>query len=378
MFPGVVIAGIICVISLMSLCAPKQEMLTVENRRASSRPSFSLADWMDGDYQERLQNYVEDHVVLRQEWIDLKCLADELFLLKTEEDGILLGKDGQMFTKEFVAADENERYYKNVAELVTFTNTATVPTTVILVPSPGTVLSECLPKYAPMASEDILLDHMENELQTLCTVLDVRDTLRAHKEEYIYYRTDHHWTTLGAYYAYLDFCESSGKEPCDPDWGQAVQVADFYGTHYARTRYILTRPDTISYFPADNQMVVYRVIGDAVFEAQEPQAVIDSAQFEEYDKYAAFLGGNNGYSIIAGQGEGKILVVKDSYANCFVPFLLSNYEQVGVADYRNYVYSLSNLVEKEGYDEILFLYSLQGFADDTGLVSINRPAADGS
>lgn len=373
MFPSVVILGIICVISLMSLFAPKQEMLTLENRKASSMPSFSFADWVSGDYQERLQNYVNDHVAFRQKWIDLKCFVDEMFLLKTEEDGILLGKDGQMFTKEFVVSNENEIFYKNISTLVTFLETAKVPVTVTLVPSPATILSERLPEYAPMASEDILLDYVRNELQPLCTVLEVKDTLRAHKDEYIYYRTDHHWTTLGAYYAYLDFCKVNGKEPCDLDWGQAVQIGDFYGTHYFKTRYILTRPDIITYFPTDSRMVVCKVIGDAAFEAQEPQEVIDLGQLSRYDKYAAFLGGNNGYSVIEGQGEGKILVVKDSYANCFVPFLLSNYEQVGVVDYRSYAYGLLNLVEKEGYDEILFLYSLQGFAKDTGLVSINRP-----
>lgn len=376
MLPSVVIMVIVCVISLISLFAPKQEMLTIENRKASSMPSFSLEDMMSGDYQERLQNYVDDHVMLRQEWIDLKCLTDEMLLLKTEEDGILLGKDGQMFTKEFVTADENERFYKNVSELVTFAGTAEVPVTVMIVPSPAVILQEQIPAYAPMISEDNMLDYAKSELGTLCTVLDVRDTLRAHKDEYIYYRTDHHWTTLGAYYAYLDFCKSSGKEPCEPDWEQAVQIENFYGTHYSKTRSALTRPDTITYFPTENQMVVYKVTGDAVFEAQDAQAVIDSAQFDEYDKYAAFLGGNNGYSTIAGQGEGKILVVKDSYANCFVPFLPGNYEQVGVADYRNYAYSLSNLVEKEGYDEILILYSLQGFAGDTALVSINRPVVE--
>ena len=246
----------------------------------------------------------------------------------------------------------------------------------MLVPSPSTILPERLPENAPMISEDVLLEYMENELQSLCTVLRVKDTLCAHKDEYIYYRTDHHWTTLGAYYAYVDFCKSREKEPCNPDWNQTVHIKNFLGTHYSKTRYIWTTPDEISYFPTDNQMIVYKVIGDATFESQSQQAVVNVAQFDEYDKYTAFLNGNNGYSVIAGQGEGRILVVKDSYANCFVPFLLNNYEQIGVVDYRNYAYNLSNLAMKEGYDEILFLYSLQGFAKDTGLVAINRPVSD--
>lgn len=373
MFPSIMIFGIICLLSLLSLFAPKQEMLTIENRKAASLPSFSLADWIAADWQEGLGNYVDDHVAFRQEWINLKCFVDEMFFLQTEEDGILLGKDGQMFTKEFVSVKENKQFIKNISELVSFAETTNVPVSVMLVPSPSTIFPERLPKNAPMASEDDLLEYMENELQPKCTVLRVKDTLSAHKDEYIYYRTDHHWTTLGAYYAYVDYCQSREKEPCDPDWNQAIHIENFYGTHYSKTRYILTVPDEIIYFPTDNPMVVYKVTGDAAFEAQSPQAVINTVRFDEYDKYAAFLDGNNGYSVIKGEGEGKILVVKDSYANCFIPFLLSNYEQIGVSDYRNYAYNLSNLVEKEGYDEVLFLYSLQGFADDTGLVAINRP-----
>ena len=76
----------------------------------------------------------------------------------------------------------------------------------------------------------------------------------------------------------------------------------------------LTKSDTISYFPADNNMVIYKVTGDAEFEPQPPQSIIQEEKLGQYEKYAAFLDGNNGYSVIEGDGEGKILVVKDSYA----------------------------------------------------------------
>lgn len=374
--PGITALTLPLLLLLGSLLAPSQELLPVENRKAASMPAFSLDSWLSGDYAEGIQSYVNDHVAFRQGFIQAKCFVDELLLMQTEEDGILLGKDGQMFTKEFVSEEGQEQLFQNLDSLDTFAKDAKVPVTVMIVPSANTILSEKLPSNAPMEEENAILDTINDCLAQHSIVVDVRDTLQAHKNDYIYYRTDHHWTTLGAYYAYEAFCDTKGKEPFLPDWGAAERVEDFYGTHYAKTRYFFTVADTITYFPANQKMVRYKVTGDACFEKQSIQEIINTKQLQEYDKYAAFLDGNNGYSVIDGEGDGRILVVKDSYANCFVPFLCRNYEQIGVADYRNYAYNLSNLVEKEAYDEVLILYSFQGFAKDTGLVAINRPVIE--
>ncbi len=373
MVSTICIVLLLAVLGITSLAFPKESMLTIENRKAATFPSFSRDDWISGEYQEKIQTYVNDHIAFRQKWITFQCFMDELVFRKTEENGILLGKESQMFTEQFDTEQGQAQYITNVEALAAFARNAEVPVSVMLVPSPATILTEQLPWDAPVASEAALYKELQENLQPYSTILDVRDTLDAHKEEYLYYRTDHHWTTQGAYYAYLDFCRTYGLEAVEPDFNLAVRVEDFYGTHYSKTRYVLTKSDTISYFPMDNNMVIYKVIGDAEFEAQPPQGIMNEEKLGEYDKYAAFLDGNNGYSVIEGSGQGKILVVKDSYANCFVPFLLEHYEQVGVVDYRNYSYGLAHLVEKEGYEEVFFLYSLQGFAKDGRVVYINRP-----
>ena len=373
MVSTICIVLLLAVLGITSLAFPKESMLTIENRKAATFPSFSWDDWISGEYQEKIQTYVNDHIAFRQRWITFQCFMDELVFRKTEENGILMGKESQMFTEQFDTEQGQAQYIMNVEALAAFARNAEVPVSVMLVPSPATILTEQLPWDAPVASEAALYEELQENLQPYSTILDVRDTLDAHKEEYLYYRTDHHWTTQGAYYAYVDFCRTHGLEAVEPDFNLAVRVEDFYGTHYSKTRYVLTKSDTISYFPMDNNMVIYKVIGDAEFEAQPPQGIMNEEKLGEYDKYAAFLDGNNGYSVIEGSGQGKILVVKDSYANCFVPFLLEHYEQVGVVDYRNYSYGLAHLVEKEGYEEVFFLYSLQGFAKDGRVVYINRP-----
>ena len=120
-------------------------------------------------------------------------------------------------------------------------------------------------------------------------------------------------------------------------------------------------------------MTVYKLTGEARFEVDRVEPMINTEKFATRDKYAAFLDGNNGYSVIEGSGEGSILVVKDSYANSFVPYLTANYAKIGVVDFRGFAYGLDSTIEKEGYDEILVLYNYQTFVSDNKVIYINRP-----
>ena len=123
-------------------------------------------------------------------------------------------------------------------------------------------------------------------------------------------------------------------------------------------------------------MTVYTITGDGVFELAQTTGMVDTAKFDTRDKYGAFLGGNNGYSVIEGDGEGSILVVKDSYANSFIPYLTANYAKIGVVDFRNFAYGLDNTIEKEGYDQILILYNFQTFLTDRYVNRLVRPASE--
>ena len=100
---------------------------------------------------------------------------------------------------------------------------------------------------------------------------------------------------------------------------------------------------------------------------------MNSDKLQSRDKYGAFLGGNNGYSVLEGRGQGSILVVKDSYANCFIPFLTDNYAKIGIVDFRGFAYGIDSTIEKEGYDEVLILYNFQTFVSDNKVIYINRP-----
>lgn len=359
--------------SLATAILPKPDMLYRENRKAASRPHLFADALLDGSYGDDLTSYINDRTALRQFWIDAKCFIDEIIFMKTEENGILIGKEARLFTKHFAGYEENSLLDRNIDEIAKFASESDIPVYVMIVPSAGTVNPEMLPAFAPQDPEAEKLSAINDTVSAVCNVVDVYPVLREHNDEYIYYRNDHHWTTLGACYAYTELAKCLGKNPVLPGRESAESADDFLGTHYARSRYIRAIADTIEYYPSDISISIKKTVGDAEFEEERVSPLINTDKFTGYDKYAAFLDGNNGYSVVTGKGSGSILVVKDSFANCLVPLMTDDYNRIGVVDYRNYSYGLNNLAQKEDYDEILIIYSFASLETDSRLVNINRP-----
>ena len=361
-------------LAIANLVWPKRDMIELENRKAAQFPAFSVEALLDGRWQSGFARWMQDQFLLRDAWINTQRAADEIVFQKAEEGGILLGKDQWMFTKLFTIDDATrQQTAKNVQAVAEFAARYPGKVTFLLAPSASAIYPEALPAGAPMADENALLDDIFAQVGENAAVIDLREPFTAHKDEYLYFKTDHHWTTNGAYRAYEQFCALKGLTPFDRDAHEAVTVEDFQGTHYSATRLWNVENDTITYYPLPNQMTIYNITGEAQYEPMTTENLINTDKFATRDKYAAFLDGNNGYSVIEGDGEGSILVVKDSYANSFIPYLTANYEKIGVVDFRNFKYGLDSTIEREGYDEVLILYNFQTFIADTDLIYISRP-----
>lgn len=361
-------------LAIANLVWPKRDMIELENRKAAQFPAFSVEALLDGRWQSGFARWMQDQFLLRDAWINTQRAADEIVFQKAEEGGILLGKDQWMFTKLFTIDDATrQQTAKNVQAVAEFAARYPGKVTFLLAPSASVIYPEALPAGAPMADENALLDDIFAQVGESAAVIDLREPFTARRDEYLYFKTDHHWTTNGAYRAYEQFCALKGLTPFDRDAHEAVTVEDFQGTHYAATRLWDVENDTITYYPLPNQMTIYNITGEAQYEPMTTENLINADKFATRDKYAAFLDGNNGYSVIEGDGKGSILVVKDSYANSFIPYLTANYEKIGVVDFRNFKYGLDSTIEREGYDEVLILYNFQTFIADTDLIYISRP-----
>ena len=361
-------------LTIANLAWPKRDMIELENRKAAQFPVFSVEALWNGRWQSEFARWMQDQFLLRDTWINTQRAADEIVFQKAEEDGILLGKDRWMFTKLFTIGDATrQQTAKNVQAVAEFAARYPGKVTFLLAPSASVIYPEALPAGAPMADENALLDDIFAQVGESAAVIDLREPFTARRDEYLYFKTDHHWTTNGAYRAYEQFCALKGLTPFDRDAHEAVTVADFQGTHYSATRLWNVENDTITYYPLPNQMTIYNITGEAQYEPLKTENLINTDKFATRDKYAAFLDGNNGYSVIEGDGEGSILVVKDSYANSFIPYLTANYKKIGVVDFRSFKYGLDSTIEREGYDEVLILYNFQTFISDTNLIYISRP-----
>ena len=360
----------------LDLAVPDKDRSELENTTLAQRPTLSLEGKnLSGvasavnDYFTGYSRYVKEQVAGRDGWIGLQAGFETLLFQKTESGGMLLGKNGQMFARTYgLLSGEQKRLPLNTNAVCSLAQRWPGRVTVLLAPAASTVYPEQVPAGAPLLDEDARLDDAFAAFAAAgASVLDVRETLRAHSDEYIYYRTDHHWTTTGAYYAYEAYCQAQGLTPFDRAAHTAVEVPGFYGTSYAKARPPFAKADTITYYDLPNRMQVYTVQGNGTLAAPADGAatgLYDPNQWAAYDKYAAFLYGNNGFSRIEGDGTGRVLVVKDSYANSFVPYLTANYAVIDVVDFRAYPAGLDSLIAENDYDQVLVLYSFASFKAD--------------
>lgn len=354
---------------LLDCVTPDRTVSELENTTLTQRPKVT-AQILSSAGLNRFFNdytqYTKDQIPGRDAWISLQSFVETALLQKTQSGGILLGDKGQMFDRTYGLVSSEERTLpRNIAAVASLAARCPGKVYVMVAPAASSIYPERVPAHAPLLQEESYLGQIQTAVEQAGGVyLPLEDALSAHKDEYIYYRTDHHWTTQGAYYAYSELCSALGLEPFDRAAHTAVDVPDFYGTFYSRARTWNAQPDTLTYYDLDNPLTIYTVTGPGMPTEGQTTGLYDLDKLDVYDKYAAFLHGNNGLSRVEGDGEGRILVIKDSYANSFVPFLTANYAQIDVVDLRNYNYGLDGLIAENGYDQILVLYSFDSFKSD--------------
>ena len=192
--------------------------------------------------------------------------------------------------------------------------------------------------------------------------LSLYDTLNLYTDEYIFFRTDHHWTALGAYYAYKEFCEVKGITPLALTDYETKDIPGFLGSFYSDSNQspaLAANPDTLSlYFPpCETEMVITQRNGENL----NWPIVYDVTDYSQGMKYNAFIGGDNPYTKITNKdlSDGSACVVlKESFGNAFVPFLTPHYENIYVIDYRYYSGNVSDIVDQTNATDVIIVNNL--------------------
>lgn len=353
---------------------PKRVESDLERRKLAQFPDFSFSSLVKNEWTAKYGEYTKDQVIVRDSWLKAQSLCESLLFQKEEIGGAMIGKNDALFTKMFALTPTEEKLLqKNTTLVQQFIEKFPGQVTFLLAPSSSVINAEELPANTPMLDENARLDGIFSTVSEADS-LDLRDSFTAAKDDVqLYYDTDHHWTSYGAYLAYQQFCQLRGLTPMEVTESDYTIVPDFYGTTYSKALYWKSKPDSIAYLDLPNAMTVWNV--SPTFELTEnfTATMYDKSKLEQGDKYAMFLYGNNGYSTIEGDGEGSILVVKDSYANSFIPYLTANYARIGVIDPRGFGLSVADFAQQEGYDEVLLLFNFQSFKESTFLSCLNIP-----
>lgn len=361
--------GLISTISILDMVKPDKSFSELENRVLSKKPALTTKTFFSGDFSTRYEKYINDQFFVRDTWIDLKSKA-EFVLGKIENNGIIYGKDNYMFEK-FDRVDEGI-LTKNVDCIKQFTDKYNIPTTFALIPNSYMILADKLPKGSVLINQYTYIDSIYQFLSNTSThTLDFSSTLSSHKNEYIYYRTDHHWTTYGAYLAYVNYVQSIGLTPISLDSLTPEKVDNFYGTYFSKTKLFNAVSDIITYYPMDVSVTI---------DDTQKESLYDNTKWDTRDKYSAFLWGNNGVTVLKSSHnqnhqEGhtsRVLVFKDSYANSFVPFLTYNFDEVYVVDLRALPMKISSFMENKTFDQVLIMYNFKNFSEDTNITKIKN------
>ena len=349
-----------------SLLLPDRHRSDVENRTLAQWPEFSWQALKDGTFTDGVEAYFADQFPLRDQWTVVKARAEQL-LGKTEFNGVYLCDKETLIQK--VERPEAGLPEKNLGYVSALAGKTESDVILSLIPSAALIWQDKLPEGAYSYDQQLLLDMAGD---TGLPMADLQGALGAHRDEQIFYRTDHHWTTLGAFSGANALLEALGKEPLDmADFTPEAVSDSFCGTLYSNSGIHWLTPDTMEFWVDEEGLSVTSWRTGTAQDAP----LYDRSWLQEKDKYSAFLGGNQPLCVIRNEKAadgGKLLLVRDRYSDAMAPFLAQRFAEVHLLDLRQYRMPVSLYARQEGIGQIAVVYSVPNFITDKNLVFLGQ------
>ncbi|MFZ5354567.1 MAG: DHHW family protein [Bacillota bacterium] len=373
-----------------------------ENRRLAEFPEFNRSTYFSGRLAEGIDEYLADRFMFRDRIVSFTYSLRNLRGYKPDE-GVIIHQSGGfneggdpadiqvqeiefgetdtakivlMKDRGFTAYKLNEdsiQYYaqslNKLAELI-----GELELDVLIAPSQAYFVDKRYQKYTD--DQYSAMKMLKNNINPEVKLIDVFKQLKNHRAENIYFRTDHHWTGLGAYYAYLEACKILDIKTTSLKEYEQIEIKDFVGSIYNMTQYeeLKKKPDSFTVYKPETKLsyeIRYAIEDKEVTEVFD---TIIKTEFAEAEyKYNAFLFGDFGYSKIMTENADKenLLIIKDSYGNALIPFLVNQYYNIVMIDPRKYNESLLELIENEKIDRVLIINSAQILSKTTYMNKLN-------
>ncbi len=356
-----ILAGILLVFTAADLIHGDRLYSELENRLLAGRPEFTGAAFLGGDFSKDYEEYVTDQFIGRDKWVSIKTRMDILFQ-KKDVGGVYLGRDDYLLEQHLPEDYTKQQEAKKIALLNRLVEDWNAR--VMLVPTADNILTEKLPAYASYYDETRLLEEVRRQVGER-NYIDVYSVLQEHKDEEIYYRTDHHWTSLGAYYGYVAWTRGTHSFLYPYNTENMTTVSDgFRGSLYSRVPVVRTR-DRIKIFPETEARAV-----TVTYDFKETAASFyEESYLDTKNQYGYFLDDNHAFAEIQTDYENgrTLFLIKDSYANSMIPLLQPHYTTIYVVDLRYYngsLYELMESCEPENGMDVLVLYNCVHFMED--------------
>ncbi len=356
------------------LITPDKDFSEDENRALQTLPNFSLESLTSGEYTKQIAAYCTDQMPFRGVFVGAKS-ASELLIGKRENNGVILGSDGHIIAKSDRA--NLAVMDKNLAVINKFADGIDIPLHVAIAGRSQDVLTDYIPSLYPAREvSNSAFSHLTSALDDTAQI-DLLSPLRARATngEYVYYRTDHHWTTLGAYYAYAEIMSGLGIEPYPIEYFTRETVSEeFYGTTWSKAGMKWTSPDSMEFFRFEgDDTFVTEIVDDGTL----IDGMYDRSYLEKKDKYSAFIGGNNGRvriypredSPFASDEREMLVLIKDSFGHSLAPFLAAHFD-LEILDLRYYKLPVSDVLTESGADRVLIMYNMDSLISSSNLAML--------
>ena len=355
----------LCITFLINILIPDHETSSTEQRTLQKFPKISVEDVVNGEWNEKIEDWFSDQFVGRNNLIHLKYAIQKTMGIRKIDDIYL--SNGSLIQE--TASMNKEAVNKNLEAINSFYEANKVNTMFLLAPNAVSINESALPKNAYVKNQKKQMDYIFDHLNPNIARLDIRDTLKKEKDQYLYYKTDHHWTSLGAYYGAKEVAEYMKWDfPTIDEYTKYPLTYNFKGTLSKKTGSFGYK-DEIDIYVQDNEpeyVVTYEN------DQKKSRTIYQSKQLDTADPYSVFLGGNQGLIQIDINNNSKhhLLLFKDSYANALIPFLIPYCRTITIVDPRYYTENIDRVITNQMITDILYVYNSNTFVEDQSLMDV--------
>lgn len=360
---AITISILVLSFSCWFLINEKKEFSDNEFRYLQKFPEFSFDSLLNGDYIENIESYFTDHFPLRENFVSLKTLVYNLSLQELINN-VYVADDGYLINRfdNPVNLDKIIGIINNFKE-----NNKDLNISILLSPTATSIYENLLSKYNINISEKEIIGYYYNSLNI--DTIDIYDALIKEKNNYqLFYKTDHHWTSFGAYFAYVEFCKANNIDYYTLDEFNIEMVSDeFLGTLYSKVFTTNQEKDKI------HKINLKDIDFTVNYSDKTTNSLYEESYLKEKDKYSYFLNTNKPLIEITNnkiKSNGEILIIKDSFANSFIPMLANHYKKVHVIDPRYYNLAISDYIKEHNLKNVLLLYNINNIDTDTGILKL--------